>query len=280
MNGQANLTVRQIKNYTFFVFLILMSMIALLPLFTVLWYVIINGLPNLNLDFLTKLPAPVGIAGGMANAIVGSLILVGVATIVAVPIGVGSGIYVAEYAGTRFASVIRFISDVLSGVPSIVAGLLIYGLVVVAMGNFSALAGGLSLAVLMLPTLTRTTEQMLVLVPVSLREGALALGATRMQTIMHVVLPAATRGLTTGIMLAIARVMGETAPLLFTAFGNSYWQNGLTTPIAALPLQIFVYATSPYPSWQAQAWTGALTLLGIILLINVTARLIARASTR
>ena len=271
---------RRLKNQVFFTLLVFMSLIALFPLFNILWYVISRGLPELSIRFFTRLPGPVGMVGGMANAIVGTLIVVSLACLIAIPIGVGAGIYMAEYADDRFAAVCRFLADVLSGVPSIVAGLMVYATVVIWMHSYSAFAGALSLALLMLPTLMRTTEQMLLMVDTSLREGAFALGATRFQTTVQVVLPTAASGLITAVMLSIGRVMGETAPLLFTAFGNSFWQDGLNAPIAALPLQVFVYATSPYPQWQAQAWTGALTLLAIILVINIAARAFGRGKLR
>jgi len=236
--------------------------LSVLPLFGILWYVLEQGIPGLSLNFFTSIPAPVGVpGGGMANAILGTLTLVLVSSIISIPVGLAAGAYLSEYGDNKLGSTVRFITDVLSGVPSIVTGLLVYGLVVLAMGRFSAIAGSIALAIIMIPTVTRTTEQMIRLVPQSLREAALALGATESQCLVRIVLPTAARGITTGIMLAIARVMGESAPLLFTAFGSSFWSFRLDQPIAALPLQIYVYAISPYKSWHDQAWAGALTLL-------------------
>lgn len=272
------LTLRRVKDRLFFGLLVMATLLALLPLVDVLGLTLIRGWRGLAVGFFTQLPAPVGLIGGMGNAIVGTLIMVGLAAVIAIPIGVSGGIYVAEYAQTRYAVVLRFVTDVLSGVPSILVGLLVYGIVVVAMGNFSAWAGTIALAFIMIPTITRVTEQMLTLVPVSVREGALALGASRLQTVLLFVLPASARGLMTGVVLAIARAMGETAPLIFTAFGNNFWQTGLGAPIAALPLQIFVYATSPYPVWQAQAWTGALTLVLMVIVLHALAHVLARDS--
>lgn len=269
---------RKNKNLLSGLVISLTAVIAVVPLTTVLWYVVKKGLPMLNLNFFTNLPAPVGIpGGGMGNAVIGTLILVGIAGVISIPIGISAGMFLAERRNNWFSSLVRLIADVLSGAPSIVVGIFIYTVIVVPMGKFSALAGGIALAVLMIPTLTRTTEEMLKMVPHSLREASLALGATPTQTLLHVLLPAAARGIITGIMLAVARVMGETAPLIMTAFGSVFWPTALTEPIAALPLQIFVYAISPYHSWQAQAWTGALTLLIIVLFISITARLLTRS---
>lgn len=212
----------------------------------------------------------------MGNAVVGTLELVLIASVISIPIGLGAGIYLYEYGNNKLGAVIRFLSDILSGVPSIIVGLLVYLLVVLPMGGFSALAGGISLAIIMIPVLTRTTEQMIRLVPDSLREASLALGATQTQTLIKVILPTAIRGITTGVMLAMARAMGESAPLLFTAFGSSFWNMKLDQPIAALPLQIYVYAISPYDEWHSQAWAGALTLVGIVMIITIIARILTR----
>jgi phosphate transport system permease protein len=253
------------------------AIVAVIPLFSVFWYVIKQGWPGLNLDFFTHIPAPVGAkGGGMGNEIVGSLIMVLLSTVISIPFGIGAGIYLSEYGKNRVGDLIRFVTDVLSGVPSIVVGLLVYVLLVIPMKTFSGLAGGVALAIIMIPTLTRTTEQMLLLVPNSLREASMALGATQAQTIIRILIPTAIRGITTGLMLAIARVMGETAPLLFTALGSTFWQTSLDKPMGALPLQIFVYAMSPYPQWHQQAWTGALVLLAIVMVINILSRLITR----
>ena len=249
---------------------------VLVPLVAILFYVVARGASSLSLNLFTQLPAPPDTpGGGMANAMVGSLILMGLACAVGLPIGVGTGIWLAEYRRSRLGDAVRFVVDVLAGLPSIVAGLVAYGLLVATLGRFSALAGGVALGLLMFPTVTRTTEAVIVLLPVELRDGALALGARRWQAITGVVLPAAAGGIATGVILGIARVAGETAPLLFTAFGNQYWQSGLDQPIAALPLMIFTYATSPYDSWRNQAWAATLVLVGLVLLLNLLARFLA-----
>ncbi len=246
-------------------------------LLLVLGYVVNQGAGNINVAFLTQTPRPVGEAGGgMANAIVGTLILVGIAIVIGLPIGVGAGVYLAEYGRGRLATVVRFVSDVLTGVPSITIGIFAYGLLVVPLRSFSAIAGGFALGVIMLPVVARTTEEAVRLVPDSLREGALALGIPRWKTIVSVVLPTAIGGIVTGAILAVARVAGETAPLLFTAFGNQFWTSNLRQPIAALSLQIFVYAISPYDDWHRQAWAGALILVGLVLLLSLGARFAVR----
>lgn len=270
------LRLRKWKDRAFFVLLMLATALALFPLLQILVEATIRGVPGFKVSFFTQLPAPVGIVGGMGNAIVGSLLIVGLATAIATPIGVCTGIYLSEYAPVRYARVLRFLTDIWFGVPTILVGLLVYGTVVLSMKGFSAWAGAISLAFIMVPTLIRTTERMLALIPAIVREGALALGASPTQTVFLFVLPAATRGLITGVVLAVARALGETAPLLFTAFGNNFWQSGLSSPIAALPLQIFLYATSPYPVWQAQAWTGALTLLSIVVVLHAFAHFLTR----
>lgn len=253
------------------------TLLALSPLLSLIWYVVKQGLPGLNLDFFLNATKPEGIPhGGMGNAIVGTGILVLVSAVISIPIGVGAGIYLAEFGKKRYGALIRFLSDVLSGVPSIVVGILVFTMMVLTMKHPSALAGGVSLAIIMIPTLTRTTEQMMRLIPNALREASYALGATQGQTIVRVLLPTAMRGITTGIILALARVMGETAPLLFTAFGSMYWSTDLNKQIAALPLQIFNYAISPYPDQQQQAWTGALVLLCIVMLVNILTRMMSR----
>ena len=235
------------------------------PVALLVWHLFVHGLPQLNPGFFVHEPKPVGEAGGgMANAIVGTLILVGIGTAIAVPVGVGAGIYLAEYGESRFAGGVRYAVDVLGGVPSIVVGVAVYGLIVVRMGHFSALAGGVALGILMLATIIRSTEEVVRLVPQSYRHAALALGAPRWRVVQDVVLPAAGAGITTATMLAIARASGETAPLLFTALGNRFWSVRLDRPIASLPVMIFDYARSPYPDWNAQAWTGALVLFLLI----------------
>ncbi len=250
------------------------TLVAVGFLLAVLGYVLAQGGSALNLAFLTQTPRPVGEpGGGMAHAIVGTLILLALASLLGLPVGVGAGIYLAEYGRTsRLATLIRFTTDVLTGIPSITIGLFAYTLLVLPMRSFSALAGGVALAIIMLPTVTRTTEEMLRLVPDSLREAGLALGVPRWKTVLQVAVPAATGGILTGAMLAIARVAGETAPLLFTAFGNRYWNLDPTQPIAALPLQIFTYAIAPYDDWHRQAWAGALVLVGLVLALSAAAR--------
>ena len=266
-------TKRKAANGLMWVIAALATVTALVPLAMVLYYVAAQGLPALNLAFFTHLPKPVGErGGGMANAIVGSLILIGLASAVGLPIGILGGIYLAEFGNNRFGWSVRFAADVLSGVPSIVIGIFIYAVVVMPMKRFSALAGGGALGVMMIPTVIRTTEELVRLVPVSLREAALSLGATHRITVFKVVLQAARAGVITGVLLAIARIAGETAPLLFTAFGNRFWSTSLDQPIASLPVQIFTYAIAPYDDWHAQAWAGALVLVGLVLILSVAAR--------
>ena len=251
--------------------------LALIPLGFILTYVIRNGLPALSLGFFTQMPKPVGEpGGGMANAIAGTLILVGLAALVAVPIGIVSGIYVSEYRKTRLASAVRFSADILNGVPSIVIGLFAYTAAVLPFRRFSALAGGLALGIMMIPIIVRTTEELLNLVPGALRDGALALGASRARAVFTVILPAALPGILTGVLVALARIAGETAPLLFTAFNNRFWSTRLDQPIASLTVQVYTYAISPYDDWHRQAWAGATVLIGAILLFS----LLARATTR
>lgn len=225
--------------------------------------------------FFINLPKPVGeTGGGMANAIVGTLILLGIASCVGLPIGIGTGIYLAEYSGKKMAWFIRFTTDVMSGIPSIVYGIFVYVLMVTKMKSFSALAGGLALGIMMIPIIARTTEEVLKLVPHTLREAALALGIPKWRTTLSIVLKTASSGVLTGVMVSMARVAGETAPLLFTALGNRFWHHGLMEPIAALPLQVFAYAISPYDDWHRQAWAGALVLIAMVLITSVLARLV------
>jgi len=240
--------------------------IVLAPLVAIFGYLVYRGVGAIDWAFLTQTPKPVGEAGGgMANAIVGSLLILGIASLIGVPLGVGAGIYLAEYGRNRLGSVIRFTCDVLNGVPSIVVGIVAYAIVVLPQGHFSALAGGTALAIMMVPTISRTTEEMLLLVPQALREAAYGLGVPRWRTTLSIVLRTATSGVITGVMLAFARVAGETAPLLFTALGNTYWSLRYDQPIAALPLQIYTYANSPYDDWHRQAWAGSLVLIILIV---------------
>ena len=248
-------------------------LLALIPLALVLFYVVSQGLSSLNWAFFTHMPTPVGEpGGGMANAIVGSLIVTGLGAVLAIPIGLMAGIYASEYRGSRLAAAVRFAADTLNGVPSIVVGVFAFGIAVVPFQRFSAIAGGVALGIMMLPLVTRTTEELLLLVPPSLREGALALGATRARAVFTVVVPAALPGILTGILLALARVAGETAPLLFTAFNNRYFTTDLRQPMATLTVQVYYYANSAYPDWQRQAWAGALVLVAIVLTCSLLAR--------
>jgi phosphate transport system permease protein len=255
--------------------------LALVPLFFIFAYVLQKGFSSLSWDFFTKSPKPVGEAGGgMANAIVGTLALIGIASAVAVPVGLVAGVYLSEYGKKPFGSVVRFTADVLNGVPSIVIGIFAYALAVLPVKHFSALAGGLALGFMMIPIITRTTEELLNLVPGTLREGALALGATRARAAFSVMVPAALPGILTGILVALARIAGETAPLLFTAFGNRFFSLRLDQPIASLTVQIFTYAISPYDDWHRQAWAGALVLVAVVFLFSVLARMVTRRLER
>ncbi len=243
-----------------------LSTIVIGTLIAILAYLVLKGAGALNWSFLTQTPKPVGEAGGgMANAVVGSIMILGIASLFGVPVGIGSGIYLAEFGRNPFGQLVRFTADVLNGVPSIVIGLVAYGLVVIRQKHFSALAGGVALAIMMVPVVTRATEEMLLLVPHSVREAALGLGIPQWRTAWSITLPSARSGIITGIMLAFARVAGETAPLLFTAFGNQFWSFSANQPIAALPLQIFTYAISPFDEWHRQAWAGALVLVALIV---------------
>ncbi len=251
--------------------------LVLAPLVAIFGYLVYRGVGSINWAFLTQLPKPVGeTGGGMANAIVGSVFILVIASIIGVPFGVGAGIYLAEFGRNRFGSVIRFTADVLNGVPSIVIGIVAYSIVVLYQKHFSALAGGVALAIMMIPTICRTTEEMLLLVPTALREAAYGLGVPRWRTTLSIVLRTATSGVITGIMLAFARVAGETAPLLFTAFGNQFWNLRYDQPTAALPLQIFVYAISPYDEWHRLAWAGALVLIILIVTAVAAVRYVVR----
>jgi phosphate transport system permease protein len=268
---------RKLLSALFVGFCALSVMLALAPLALILFYVVSQGVRSLNPAFFTHMPAPVGeTGGGMSNAIVGTLILTGLGSAFAVPIGIMSGIYMSEYAGSRMAAAIRFAADTLNGVPSIVIGVFVYGVAVLPFRQFSALAGGLALGIMMIPIIARTTEELLLLVPGTMREGALALGATRSKAVFGVVLPAALPGIITGVVLALARIAGETAPLLFTAFNNAFFTTKLNQPIASLTVQIYAYANSAYPDWHRQAWAGALVLVSIVFMCSVFARLATR----
>jgi phosphate transport system permease protein len=256
-------------------------LIALLPLAMILFFVVSQGVQALNVEFFTAMPKPVGEpGGGMANALLGSAKLLLLATSIGVPIGFLGGVYLAEFGGSAFSFVVRYTTDLLNGVPSIVIGIFAYTLIVLPQKHFSTLAGGLALGVMMIPIAIRSSEDFLRAVPVSLREGAMALGASQAKTILTVVIPAAKAGLLTGIMLNLARVAGETAPLIFTAFGNRYWSPGWEQPTAALPVMIYTYAISPYADWKQQAWSAGFVLLMLVLAINVFARMILSKSGR
>lgn len=257
---------------------ILAAGVVVLPLVLIFWHLLSAGASSVNLQFFTHLPKPVGEAGGgMGNALVGTLELLVIASLVALPISVLAGIFLAESRGNWLATTVRFVSDVMTGLPSIVAGIFAWAWIVRHMSHFSGLSGGVALAVIMIPYVIRTTEEMVRLVPDGLREGGLALGFTRWRTTIGVVLPAAAGGIVTGALVALARIAGETAPLLFTAFGNRYWELNPFRPIAALPLQIFQYAISPYEDWHRQAWAASLVLIGMVLVISIVARIATRA---
>jgi len=251
------------------------ALLVTVPLFLILGTVIYHGIAELNWAFLTQLPKPVGEeGGGMANAIVGSLLLLGYASLIGIPLGIGAGVYLAEYGRNQLGNVVRFTADVLNGVPSIVIGMTAYALVVVPQKHFSLLAGSVALGIMMIPTISRTTEEVLLLVPQSIREAALGLGIPQWRTIISVVLKTASAGIITSIMLAFARIAGETAPLMFTAFGNQYWNLSANQPTSSLPLQIFTYAVMPYEQAHRQAWTGALVLISIIMITVIVFRLV------
>jgi phosphate transport system permease protein len=248
-------------------------------LFLILGYLIWNGGTSLSLNFFTQLPKPVGeTGGGMANAIVGSLKLLFLAAIMGLPVGLLAGVYLAEFGGKTFSFVVRYTTDLLNGVPSIVIGIFAYSLVVLPVKHFSALAGGVALGIMVIPITVRSTEEFLRAVPGNMREAAMALGASKWKTIATVVLPAASGGILTGMLLALARVAGETAPLLFTAFGNRFWSQGWGQPIASLPVMIYTYAVAPYDDWHRQAWAAGLVLLGLVLISNLGARFILARS--
>jgi phosphate transport system permease protein len=259
---------------------VLTVVLVLAPLIAIFGYLVYKGFGSINWAFLTQTPRPVGeTGGGMANAIVGSALMLGIASIIGVPLGIGAGIYLAEFGRNRLGDSIRFTADVLNGVPSIVIGIVAYAIVVLHQKHFSALAGGVALAIMMVPTICRTTEEMLLLVPQALREAAYGLGIPRWRTTLSVTLRTATSGVITGVMLAFARVAGETAPLLFTALGNQFWNLRTDQPTAALPLQIYTYALSPYDDWHRQAWAGALVLIVLIVSAVAAVRLAVRRGT-
>lgn len=254
------------------------AILATLPLVLILFHLLKAGASSLSFAFFTSMPKPVGeTGGGMANAIVGTLVLLGIASVIGLPIGIGAGLYLAEKRITPLAHAVRFLADVLNGLPSIVMGIFAWEVLVRPAGHFSALAGGVALGAMMIPLVTRTTEEMLLVVPNSLREAALALGYPRWRTSISVILRTALAGIATGALVAVARVAGETAPLLFTAFGNQFWSTSVREPIAALPIQIFTYAISAYDEWHRLAWAGALVLISIVLIISIAARFATRS---
>jgi phosphate transport system permease protein len=268
---------RNATNYFISGLSILATVLVILPLLAILFYLVYKGASSLNFAFFTRIPAPVGeTGGGMANSIVGSGIILVLASLMGIPIGIAAGVYLAEFGrGKALATAVRFTADVLNGVPSIVMGISIYSLIVIQQKHFSALAGGVALAIMMVPTITRTTEEMLATVPHAIREAALGLGVPKWRTAISVSLRTASPGIITGCMLAFARVAGETAPLLFTAFGNQFWSFKLSEPIAALPLQIYVYAISPYDEWHRLAWAGSLVLIALIMVSVTLVRIFA-----
>ncbi|HEX6188094.1 MAG TPA: phosphate ABC transporter permease PstA [Pyrinomonadaceae bacterium] len=254
----------------------LCTILAVGVLAIILWYIARRGITSLTLAFLVETPKPVGEGGGIGNAIVGSAVLLGLACLAGIPLGIATGVYLSEVGRGWFSSVVRFFVDTLTGIPSIVTGVFVYAVIVLRAKHFSAYAGGIALAMIMIPIVARTTEEMIRLVPHSLREGALALGAPQWRVTLGVVIPAAASGIATGAMLAIARISGETAPLLFTAFGSRFFPSGLDEPIASLTVQIYNYAISPYDEWHAQAWAATLVLMTLILVINMTVRFFTR----
>ena len=277
MKTSRNYLWRKIKSALAAIIAFICALLVIAPLALVLFHLIRSGASAINWSFFTELPKPVGVAGGgMANAIIGSFQLLGLAALVGVPVGVLGGVYLAEYGTARGNFALRFMADVLNGVPSIIWGVVVYGLIVLRFKSFSAYAGGLALGFIMVPLVTRTTEEVLLLVPAGYREASLALGISRWKTIVHIVMKTALKGIVTAVLLALARVAGETAPLLFTAFGNRFWNHNLSEPVAALPLQIFSYAISPYDDWHRQAWAGALVLVAMIFLVNLVVRFLTR----
>ena len=271
------MSVRKLTSSLFVGFCALSVLVALVPLAFVLFFVVSQGIRAVNFDFFTQMPTPVGEpGGGMANAIVGTLLVTSLGSLMAIPVGIMSGVYMSEYAGTRLSSAVRFAADTLNGVPSIVIGVFAYGIAVLPFKQFSALAGGVALGIMMIPIIARTTEELLLLVPNTMREGALALGATRARAVFTIVLPAALPGIITGIVLALARIAGETAPLLFTSFNNRFFTTSLQQPIATLTVQVYTYAISPYEDWHRQAWAGALVLVTIVFCCSLLARLATR----
>lgn len=268
---------RRLIDRLVFGFATLSTVVVLLILFIILAYILFNGITSINLSFFTSLPKPVGeLGGGMANAIMGSVIIVSIATVIALPLGLGTAIYLAEFGAGRFASTVRFLVDVLSGIPSIVIGIFVYTMLVIPMKRFSAIAGALALAIIMLPTIIRATEEAIRLVPQSLREAGLALGAPRWRVTVDIVIASSKKAIISGVLLAVARVAGETAPLLFTSLGNNYFVTVLDRPMASLPVQIYTFAVAPYDDWHRQAWAATFLLVVFILAINLSVKFLIR----
>ncbi len=269
---------RKLKSGAMITFAAACVLVALAPLFIIFFYTLLQGVSALNIDFFTQMPKPVGeTGGGMANALVGTAILIALGAAFGLPVGILSGIYLAEYGRNVFGGAVRFLADVLSGIPSIVVGVVAYVVVVLPMSHFSALAGGVALGMLMIPTITRTTEEMIRLVPQSYREAGLALGLPQWKTTVRIILPTALKGITTGILLALARAAGETAPLLFTALGNRFWSTSILQPIGSLTVFIFDYAKAPFEDWNRQAWAAGFVLIGLILILSVVFRIVTRS---
>ena len=274
---QSSIRLRRVRSNIMIGLMYAAAVIAILPLLLIVIHLLRMGASSINVAFFTQVQKPPGeTGGGMANAIVGTLILIAIASAVGLPVGIGAGLYLAEKRATLLATTVRFLADVLNGLPSIVMGIFAWSLLVKPVRHFSALAGGIALGAMMIPMVTRTTEEMVRLVPISLREAALALGYSRWRTSLSIILRTALGGIVTGALVAMARIAGETAPLLFTALGNQFWSTSLRAPIAALPLQIYNYAISPYDEWHTQAWAAALVLVGIVLVISLAARVATR----
>jgi len=272
-----NVTFRIFKDRLFLVVVILFSCLMIVPLLLILFYIISNGFAVINWEFLTEMPRPIGEAGGgIANALAGTIMLVAVASAFAIPLGIFAGIYLSENRSGRLPSLVRLCVEILQGIPSIVIGIIAYAWVVVFMGTFSALSGGAALAIMMLPVIVRSTEETLKLIPDSLREASLALGVPYSRTVLKVIVPAGLTGIVTGVLLSIARIAGETAPLLFTAFGSPFMNLNIFKPVDSLPLIIFNYATSPYPEWHARAWGASFVLVVLVLGLNITAKVMAK----
>lgn len=268
---------RKFKSALMLAFSILASIIAVLPLLYIFFYTTASGASALNFDFFVNLPKPFGeTGGGIGNAILGTFIMLIIGSAFGIPIGIMTGIYVSEYSGSVMSNIIKFLTDVLSGIPSIIIGIFAYGLIVIPTKKFSAFAGGFALGLLMIPTITRTTEEMLKLVPDTLREASLALGITKWRTSLSIVLKTASSGIITGILLSLARAAGETAPLLFTSFGNNFWSTSLSEPMSSIPVQIYNFAISPYEDWHRMAWAGAFVLITVVFIINLIVRIITK----